>query len=50
MLAFCVSQDVQLVGMLSGALYWVLGAGGKFTLNKFECSKQAVEPEKSCME
>ena len=37
-------------GMLSDAFNWVSGADGTFTLNKFECSKQAVVPEKSCME
>ncbi|KAF4529571.1 hypothetical protein B566_EDAN017722 [Ephemera danica] len=40
----------QLVGMLPDAFKRVSGADGTFTLNKFECSKQAIEPEKSCME
>ena len=33
--------DGRYVGMLPDALNRVSGADGKFTLNKFECSKQA---------
>ena len=39
-----------LVDMFPDAFKRVSGAYGTFTLNKFECSKQAHVPEKSCME
>ena len=39
-----------LAGTLPGAFNRVSGADGTFTLNKFECSKQAIVPENSCME
>ena len=45
-----VGFALQSVGMLPNAFKRVLGADGTFTLNKFECSKQALVPEKSCME
>lgn len=38
------------VGMLLGAFKRVSEADSTFTLNKFECSKQAFVPENSCME
>ena len=48
--AVSVKTGADIVGMLPYALQRVSGADGMFTLNKFECSKQAHVPEKSCME
>ncbi len=49
-LAVSVSSSCWSVDMLPYAFHRVSGADGTFTLNKFECSKQAYVPENSCME
>ena len=49
-LTVLVGLSCQSVDMLPYAFNRVSGADGTFTLNKFECSKQAYVPENSCME